>query len=137
MNKLSNFIKSAGPTEEFTQRIRITTFDWLLMNLNILRDHYTSNVMVFKTLPRREIALKVALGWATKRFRGRLTAGVTDRIRSMLNFSVKLNRESSDPVALNLNNDEEFPPLPETAGCIDSWVYTRTPPTGTPNTNLY
>lgn len=123
--KLSSFIKPAGPTKEVTKRIRNTTYDLLEQNLNILRDHYTHNVLLFKTLSRNEMALKIALTWAAKRYRGRLTSRMDGRIRLLLNFPDKLILEPSDPVLLNLDNNEDFPPLPKLTGYFNLGCETR------------
>lgn len=76
------------------------------------------------------MALKVALTWAVKRYRGRLTSGLEDQIRSLLNFSDKLNFQPAGPVVLNLHSNEEFPPLSKQMGNLKVNGETRVPRTG-------
>lgn len=116
VQKLSGFIQPAGPTEEIMQKIKTTTNDWLVENLKNLQNHYSSNILHLKDLPENKKALQIALTWASKRYKGRLTPETITLIKDSVKPPVDPMSPSIEAVVLDLQSKEEFPPLPKPAG---------------------
>lgn len=124
--KLTAFIKPSSPTEETRAAVTKNTETWLHNNMTILQDHYLNIILTYNNLPLNETALQIAIGWARKRYKARLTQPTIQAARSLIEGSSEPSHVSDSlppspvgslvggtPPGLNLGSKEEFPPLPK------------------------
>lgn len=126
VQKLSACIKPSSPTEETRVAVTKNTETWLHNSMTILQDHYLNIILIYNNLPLNETALQIAIGWARKCYKARLTQPTIQAARSLVEGSSEPSQVSDSlppspvgslvggtPPGLNLGSKEEFPPLPK------------------------
>ena len=86
VDKLTNFIKPASPTESTTNKVRDNTHSWMKHNMDILQTHYTHTIdtLIQSPQPHNPDAYTIALGWARKRYTHKLTIQTLTRVEDIL-----------------------------------------------------
>ena len=86
VDKLTNFIKPASPTELTTNKVRDNTHSWMHNNMDILKTHYTHTIdtLTKSPQPHNPDAYIIALGWARKRYTHKLTFQTLTRVEDIL-----------------------------------------------------
>lgn len=73
VNRLTDFIKPAAPTQHTRTRVADNTTTWMKNNMTILQEHYSSTITSLSDTPKDPLALQIAIGWARKRYGPKLT----------------------------------------------------------------
>ena len=73
VNRLTDFIKPAAPTEHTRTKVANNTTHWMHTNMTILQEHYLATIATLNTIPENPLALQIAIGWAKKRYGHRIT----------------------------------------------------------------
>lgn len=84
--------------------------------MTTLKDHYSSIILQSKELPVNDRALQIANSWAFKSYKNRLSSGTITLVRELLGPSESPTPAAINPMLLDLQSSEEFPPLPSSTG---------------------
>lgn len=139
VNRLTDFIKPAGPTESTRKKVQDNTTQWMLNNMHILQQHYEDIILTLNSLPFNDTALQIATGWARKRYGTRLRSETLQTIEHIIYRHQYINTSTTTtttskttPIPTKppppsktrqrlgnslspipeLSNEDEFPPLP-------------------------
>lgn len=122
ITKLTAFIRPSSPTEELREAVNLNTQTWLQNSLSILQQHYAKIVLEYQYTIWDDTAFQVAANWMIKRYKARLATDTLGATRSLsieqwegsdISVSSPLvdSVEEETPEELDLENEEEFPPL--------------------------
>ncbi|KAM7423441.1 hypothetical protein PAMA_011146 [Pampus argenteus] len=141
VNRLTDFIKPAAPSQETRIKVQNNTTHWMTTNMNILHEHYEHTILTLSNLTYNSTALQIATGWARKRYNTRLrietlqTAEQIIHTHSNTSTNITSNTASTSQATIaytkplpisrtrqrigdslspipELSDEEEFPPLP-------------------------
>ncbi|KAM7401467.1 hypothetical protein PAMA_005596 [Pampus argenteus] len=141
VNRLTDFIKPAAPSQETRIKVQNNTTHWMTTNMNILHEHYEHTILTLSNLTYNSTALQIATGWARKRYNTRLrtetlqTAEQIIHTHSNTSTNITSNTASTSQATITytkpppisrtrqrigdslspipeLSDEEEFPPLP-------------------------
>ena len=79
----TDFIKPASPSTYTRTRIQDTTHQWMLNILAILHEHYFTIIDTTDVYTLNHLALHIAIGWARKRYKTRLTAETLQEVQQL------------------------------------------------------
>lgn len=122
ITKLTAFIRPSSPTEQLREAVHLNTQTWLQNSLLILQQHYAKIVLEYQYTIWDDLAFQVAANWMAKRYKARLAADTLGVARSLLIEQLEGSDlstssplvdsvEEETPEELDLENEEEFPPL--------------------------
>lgn len=131
VNRLTDFIKPAAPTEHTRTKVAENTTTWMQKNMIILQEHYSSTISSLNNTPKDPLALQIAIGWARKRYGQRLTPETIHTVEHTLGIyhhnyppatrspppppsrPTVTRPENPLPPILEAREEEDFPSLPK------------------------
>lgn len=124
VTKLTSFIKPASPSEEVQRAVERNTKQWLENNLLALQEHYFNVITNYTNLAFNENALRIAIAWAGKRYKARLSQSTVETIQNFFSregesLDRSVYAESSPDGSLegnstsdfDIDSEGDFPPL--------------------------
>lgn len=122
ISKLTAFIRPSSPTEELREAVSRNTQTWLQNSVMFLQYEKSKIVVDYHYTTWDDTAFQVAANWMTKRYKARLAVGTLEAARSLLTEHLEDSDisapsqsvesfEEETAEELDLESEEEFPPL--------------------------
>lgn len=132
VHRVTNFIKPSSPTDYTTTKLSQNTHQWMQNNMHILQTHYQSitHTITQQINTPNTLALTIAMGWAHKRYKHKLTP--TTIIRVETTFKCPQVTPSSQQTTTRTNTIPDQPHTPEAIENTPPQTPQPTLPTSTP-----
>lgn len=126
VHRVTNFIKPSSPTDYTTIKLSQNTHQWMQNNMYILQTHYQSVTHTIKQQINtpNTLALTIAIGWAHKRYKHKLTPTTITRVETILELPQASSSPQLTTIRTNTIRDQ-----PHTLPAIEHTPLQISPPT--------
>ncbi|XP_029629921.1 leucine-rich repeat extensin-like protein 5 isoform X2 [Salmo trutta] len=126
VHRVTNFIKPSSPTDSTTIKLSQNTHQWMQNNMYILQTHYQSVTHTIKQQINtpNTLALTIAIGWAHKRYKHKLTPTTITRVETILELPQASSSPQLTTIRTNTTRDQ-----PHTLPAIEHTPLQISPPT--------